>query len=82
MKSEDLHQVVLLRRHQNDDNPRKVFSGLRVIIGLTTTKRWYKMIDETGSINLSVSSSRPRIARTNANIKKVKQELQRTEDID
>ena len=35
------------------------------------------MIDETGSINLSVSSGRPRTARTNANIKKVKQKLQR-----
>ena len=35
------------------------------------------MIDETGSINLSVSSDRPRTARTNANIKKVKQKLQR-----
>ena len=74
MKSEDLHQVVVLR-HQNDDNPRKVFSDLRGVIDLTTIRRWYKMIDETGSINLSVSSNRPRIARTNANIKKVKQEL-------
>ena len=35
------------------------------------------MIDETGSINLLVSSGRPRTARTNANIKKVKQKLQR-----
>ena len=81
MKSEDLHQVVVLR-HQNDDNPRKVFPDLRGVIGLTTIKRWYKMIDEIGSTNLSVSSSRPRIDRTNANMKKVKQELQRTEDID
>ena len=81
MKSEDLHQVVVLR-YQNDDNPRKVFPDFRRVIGLTTIKRWYKMIDETGSINLSVSSNRPYIARTNANIKKVKQELQRTEDID
>ena len=35
------------------------------------------MIDETGSVNLSVSSDRTRTARTNANIKKVKQKLQR-----
>ena len=48
-----------------------------MVIDLTTIKRWYKMIDETGSIHLSVSLGRPRTARTNANIKKVKQKLQR-----
>jgi len=76
MKSEDLQKVVALK-HQNGDNPTKVFRDLNGVIGLTTIKRWYKMIDETGSINLSVSSGRPRTARTNANIKKVKQKLQR-----
>jgi transposase len=76
IKSEDLQKVVALK-NQNGDNPTKVFRDLNGIIGLTTIKRWYKMIDETGSINLSVSSARPRTARTNANIKKVKQKLQR-----
>ena len=76
MKSEDLQKVVALQ-HQNGDNPTKVFRDLNGVIGLRAVKRWYKMIDETGSINLSVSSGRPRTARTNANIKKVKQKLQR-----
>lgn len=76
MKSEDLQKLVLLK-HQNGDNPTKVCRDLNGVIGLRTIERWYKMINETGSINLSVSSGRPRTARTNANIKKVKQKLQR-----
>ena len=76
MKSKDLQNVVALK-HQNGDNPTNVFRDLNGVIGLTTIKRWYKIIDETGSINLSVSSGRPRTARNNANIKKVKQKLQR-----
>jgi hypothetical protein len=35
------------------------------------------MIDETGSINLSLSSGRPRTDRTNAAINKAEQKLQR-----
>lgn len=35
------------------------------------------MMDETGSINLSLWSGRPRTGRTNTNIKIVKQKLQR-----
>ncbi|CAF3930185.1 unnamed protein product [Rotaria sp. Silwood2] len=76
MKSEDLQKLVLLK-HQNGDNPTKVFRDLNGVIGLRTITTWYKMINETGSINLSVSSGHPRTARTNANIKKVKQKLQR-----
>ena len=76
MKSKDLQNVVALK-HQNGDNPANVFRDLNGIIGLTTIKRWYKMIDEIDSINLSVSSGRSRSVRTNANIRKVKQNLQR-----
>ena len=76
MKSKDLQNVVALK-HQNGDDPTNIFRHLDGVIGLTTVKRWYKMIDETGSINLSVPSGRPHTARTNANIKKVKQKLQR-----
>ena len=76
MKSKDLQNVVALK-HQNGDNPTNVFRDLNGVIDLTTIKRWYKIIDDTGSMNLSMSSGRPRTARTNANIKKVKQKLQR-----
>lgn len=75
MKSEDLQKLVALK-HQNDDHPTKVFRDLNRIISLATIKRWYKMVDETGSINLSVSSGRPRTARTQAAINKAKRKLQ------
>ncbi len=62
MKSEDLQKAVALK-HQNGDYPTKVFRDLNGVISLATIKRWYKMIDETGSINLSLSPGRPRTAR-------------------
>ncbi|CAF5119881.1 unnamed protein product, partial [Rotaria sp. Silwood1] len=74
MKSEDLQKLVTLK-HQNGDNPTKVFYDLNGIVSLATIKRWYKMINETGSINLSYSSGRPRTARTETAIKKTKQKL-------
>ena len=76
MKRKDLQNVVALI-YQNGDNPTNVSRDLNGVIGSTTIKRWYKMIYETSSIDLSVSSGRSRTAWTNANIKKVKQNLQR-----
>jgi hypothetical protein len=52
MKSEDLQKLVTLKQ-QNGDNPTKVFHDLNGLVSLRTIKRWYKMINETGSINLS-----------------------------
>ena len=40
-----------------------------------TARRWCKMIDETGSINLSSPAGGPRIIRTPAAIQKVKNRL-------
>lgn len=76
MKSKDLQKVVALK-HQNGDYPTKVFRDLNGVISLATIKRWYKMIEETGSIDLSLPPGPPRTARTDVNIKKVKQKLQR-----
>jgi transposase len=75
MKSEDLPKVVALK-HQNADYPTKVFRDWNGVISLVTIKRWYKMIDETGSIDLSLSTGRLRTARTKAAIHKTKQKLQ------
>lgn len=44
---------------------------------MRTIERWCKSIRETGSINLSTSSGRPRTIRTKANIRKVKNRLKR-----
>ncbi|CAF1688574.1 unnamed protein product, partial [Adineta ricciae] len=76
MKGEDLQKVVALK-YQNGDYPTKVFRDLNGVISLATIKRWYKMIDETGSINLSLPPGGPRTARAYAAIKKIKKKLQK-----
>ena len=76
MKSLDIQKLIFLKS-QNDDGPTKIFNYLSGIIGLTTVKRWFKMIKETGSINLSKPSGRPHTVRTKETIKKMKQQLQR-----
>ena len=63
MKSEDLQKLVTLK-HQNRDYPMKIFRDLNGILSLETIKRWCRMIDETGSINLRSLPGRPRTART------------------
>ncbi|CAF3315158.1 unnamed protein product [Rotaria sp. Silwood2] len=75
IKSEDLQKVVALK-HQNGDYRTKFFPDLNGVLGLTTIKRWCKMIDETGFINLTTSPGPLRTIRTEDAIKKVKQKLQ------
>ncbi|CAF2996750.1 unnamed protein product [Rotaria sp. Silwood2] len=70
MKSEDLQKVVALK-HQNGDYRTKIFPDLNGVLGLTTIKRWCKMIDETGFINLTTSPGPLRTIRTEDAIKKV-----------
>ena len=70
MKSEDLRKVVVLK-HQNGDCPTKVFRDLNGVVGLRTIERWFKMIDETGCINLTKPPGPSRTVRTEQAIKKV-----------
>lgn len=76
MKSEDLQKVVTLK-HQNGDYPTEIFRDLNGVLGLTTIKRWCKMIDETGFINLTTPPGPPRTVRTEGAIKKVKKKLEK-----
>jgi hypothetical protein len=75
MKSEDLLKVVTLK-HQNGDYPTKIFHDLNGVLSLPTIKRWCKMIDETGFINLTTPPGPPCTVQTEDAIKKVKQKLQ------
>ena len=77
MKSEDLQKVVTLK-HQNGDCPTKVFRDLNGVVGLRTIKRWFKMIDATGCINLTKPAGPLRTVRTEEAIKKVKRKLKKT----
>ncbi len=74
MKSEDLQKVVF-RKYEDGDGPAKIFRDLIGSLGLTTIKRWCKMIRDTGSIQLSTPSAGPRLARTSKTIQKVKHKL-------
>lgn len=75
MKSADLRNVVL-SKHQAGDYPTKIFHDLNGALSLSTIKRWCKMAEETGSIDLAKPPGRPRTIRTKGAIKKVKQRLQ------
>ena len=80
MKSLDMQKLVL-SKFQSGDGPTKIFNDLNGTIGLSTVKRWCKMITETGSINLSKSPGRPRTARTKIAINKVKQQLRSKKNV-
>ena len=75
MKSEDLQKVIVSKR-QNGDFPTKNYHDLNGTLGLTTIKRWCKMIDETGSITLTSPPGCPRTVRTEGIVKKTKRKLQ------
>ena len=52
MKSKDLGKIVFLKR-QDGAGPTKIFRDLSGELCLKTIKRWCKMIDQAGSINIS-----------------------------
>ena len=76
MNSLSLREIVKCK-HQNGDSVSKIFNDLSGVISLSTIKRWVKMHDETVAIKLGKSPSRTLIARTKANILKVKQRINR-----
>ncbi|CAM4792051.1 unnamed protein product [Rotaria magnacalcarata] len=71
MKSKDLQNIVV-SKYRNGDEPTKIFRDLSGGLSLETIKRWCKMIDTIGSIDLTYSTGRPRIVRTPGAIEKVK----------
>ena len=80
MKGLDLQEIVKCK-HQNGDSVSKIFNDLSGVTSLPTIKIWVKMLDETVTIKLGKSPGRPRIARTKANILKVKQRLNRKKKV-
>ena len=71
MKSKDLKKAVKTK-YENGDGLAKTHRDLGEVVSKRTIKLWIKMINNIGSIELSHSSGRPRIARTKANISKAK----------
>ncbi|CAF1329232.1 unnamed protein product [Rotaria magnacalcarata] len=80
MQSKDVQKVVK-SKYGNGDGPVKIYRDLAGVVSLKTIKLWIKMIDNTGSINLSSPPDRPRIVRTKANILKAKWDLNRKKQV-
>ncbi|CAF4030680.1 unnamed protein product [Rotaria magnacalcarata] len=58
MKSKDIQKVVKTK-YGNGDGPMKIYRDLAGVVSLKTIKLWIKMINNTGSINLSPPPDRP-----------------------
>ena len=71
MKSKDLQKLALSKR-QNGDRPSKIFRDLNGEISRNQVFVWCRMIDATGSINLSAPTGPLRVIRTKNLIQKVK----------
>ena len=76
MKSEDIQKLVL-SKYQKGESPTKIFEDLNGFVSIWTVRRWCKMVNETGCINLSYSTGRPRMIRTKGMIQKVKNQMNR-----
>ena len=74
MKSKGLQKAVKTK-YENGDRPAKIHRDLGGVVSKRTIKLWIKKINNTGSIDLSPSSGRLRMARTKANISKAKWRL-------
>ena len=80
MKSKDVRKIVL-SKYENGDNPAKIFRDLNGAVSHITIKRWFKLISETGSIELSTSPGRPRTVRSTTAIRKVKNRLKQKKPV-
>lgn len=74
MKSKDVQKIGFSKR-KNGEGPTKIFRDLNGGLSLKTVRRWCKMIDDTGSINLCSPAGRPRLIRTASTIQKVKNRI-------
>lgn len=63
MQSEDIQKLVL-SKYQKGESPTKIFEDLNGSVSSRTIRQRCKMVNETGSINLSYSPGRLRIIRT------------------
>ena len=80
MKSKDVQSIVL-SKYKNGESATVIFNHLNGAISLRTIERWCKMTRDTGSISLSYSPGRPRVARTKNIIQRVKGRMNRKKRI-
>ena len=73
--------MLVVSKHKNGDGPKKIFDDLHGVLGLTTIKRWCRMLAETGAIHLTHPPGRPRTASDRKTIAKVKSRLRRRKPV-
>ena len=76
MESNDLKRIVFSKR-QEGNGLTKNFRDLNGEICLKTIKRWCKMIDQIGSVNIGYPTGCSNIVRTPSTIEKVKSRMKR-----
>lgn len=64
-------------KYQNGDGTTKIFRNLSDDLSLKTVKKWRRMIDDYGAIELSYSPTRPHLPRTPEAIQRVKKRMNR-----
>ena len=68
MKNKELQKLVL-SKYEAGQTPKKIFEDLNGAESYRTVKRWYKIIWETGVIDLSKPSACHRTVHTKAAIR-------------
>ena len=68
MKSKDLQNIVLSTYQKGDIPTTEIHRDFNGGISLATIKRWYQMIDQSGSIHLLSTHVGPRIVTIKENI--------------
>ena len=71
MKSKDL-QKLILSKYEAGQTPKKIFQDLNGAVSYRTVKRWCKMIQKTGAIDLSKPSACNKTVQKKAAIQKIK----------
>ena len=74
MKSKDFPKIVFSKR-QVGDEPIEILCDLSGRLCLKTIKRWCKMVDQVGSINIGHPTGLSCILPTLSNIEKVKNRM-------
>ena len=80
MKNKELQKVVKTK-YENGDGPAKIHRDLGGVLSKRTINLWIKMINNTGSIELSRSSGHTCTARIKVNISKAKWRLDQNERV-
>jgi hypothetical protein len=67
-----IYKIAVKNKYENGDGPAKIYRNLAGMVSLQKIKSWIKVINNTGTINLSSPPGHTRTVRTKTNILKMK----------